>query len=198
MKRCEVCRSDYACRHTARPDDGRRAEAIQSSWALARTIEVTTSAPPMGGADDDGRRGGRSIRDDFREFLEDRRLGRFHFTIGTHGVELQLSRAAISVGLFSFGAAAVFFAMSADVISGSVWRWLPDMLLAACMAGIVAPWRERGRAASIVLTGFVLLAWTFKFVALGPWFVMAVIVGGCSLLYRRHVRVSGITLKFVY
>jgi hypothetical protein len=198
MKRCEICRSDYGCRHTVRPGDDRRPEAIHSSWALARTIEVTTSASPKGGAENEDRRGGRTILDDFREFLEDRRLGRFHFIVGAHGVELQLTRASISVGLFSFGAAAIFFALSIDVISGSIWRWLPDMLLAACAVGMIAPWRGQGPAASMVLTGVVLLARTLYFVNLSLWVVLAVAAGGCSLLYRRRVRVSGITLKFAY
>lgn len=198
MKRCDICRSDYSCSHTVRPARGPRTEATQNSWALARTIEITTSAPPADAREDDGRRGGRSILDDFREFLEDRRLRRFYFTIGAHGVEIQLSRAAISVALFSVGFAAMFFALSVGVISGSVWQWLPDLLLAAGAAGMVAPWRGPGPAACMVLTGVVLLAWTLNFVFLSPWVILAVTAGACSLLYRRHVRVSGITLKFVY
>jgi hypothetical protein len=198
MKRCEICRSDYSCSHTVRPARGTRTEATQNSWALARTIEITTSAPPLSGAEDYARRGGRSILDDFREFIEDRRLRRFYFSIGAHGVEIQLSRAAISVGLFSFGVAAMFFALSVGVISGSVWQWLPDLLLAAGAAGMVAPWRGPGPAACMVLTGLVLLAWTLKFIFLSPWVILAVATGGCSLLYRRHVRVSGITLKLVF
>ncbi len=201
MKRCRVCRSNYPFSQTVCPADGTRLEEVQGSWALARVIEVTTSAAPPGETDEDERRGGRTLLDDLREFFEDERLHRLYLTFGAHGVELQLSRAAVSLGLFSFGVLAMgigLLALSGDVASGDFWRLLADLLLGLGLAGMITPLKGLGRGGGMVLTGIALLAHTLGFVELSLWPLLTVAAGGCSLSYRRRLRVSDVGLKFMY
>jgi hypothetical protein len=197
MKRCQVCRSNYPFSHTVCPFDGTRLEEVQTSTAVAPIIEIQRSAFSV---EEEEQRDKRTLHDDLREFLEDHRLHKLYFTFGVHGVELQLTRAAVSLGLFSFGTAAVglgLLTLWGDVVSGSLFLWLPDMLFAIGMAGMVASRNGFRRAGAITLAGVVFLAYTLHFVDLSLWPLLTAAGGGFSLLYRRRMRISGISLKLV-
>ena len=82
MKRCRICRLDYPFNHTVCPADGTWLEEVQRSSAVAPVIEIQRSPPPASGSEEEGRRGGWTLPDDFREFLEDIRLRKSHLELG--------------------------------------------------------------------------------------------------------------------